>query len=340
MFCSRNKVSKQNLVLLPTPHKIVQSEATIYSLAFSPDSKSLAVGSGNEHKNVVEFWNVHKGQRRFTATISERFYAGALAFSPDGTVLAAGYHGYSWPIIAWHTATGKSQKRYRGHQGNVDYIKYSQDGKTLLSVSAYEEKKIRAWNVSEGRQLYAARLEGVSRERDEFIRSAVFSPDRKMLAGGVSRYADGAKEVSELRLWDARTGKLIYRFTEQSEGIFDLAFSSDGATLAGASGDKTVKIWNIKTKTLSFVLQGHHSSVVSVGFSRDGKLLVSGSGDSLNDEPGEVILWDVRKRDLIKVLTQDDEPAYLVAISPDQKLIASSHEDKIKIWALVKVVGK
>jgi WD40 repeat protein len=77
----------------------------------------------------------------------------------------------------------------------------------------------------------------------------------------------------------------------------------------------------------------HYSPVVSVAFSSNGKLLISGSGDDLNDEPGEVLVWDIATRKSLKILTRNDEPVYAVAFSPNGKMMASSHNNEVKIWS-------
>lgn len=50
-----------------------------------------------------------------------------------------------------------------------------------------------------------------------------------------------------IKLWDAENGDIIHTFEGHSEGISDVAWSSNGEFLASASDDKTVRLWSLET---------------------------------------------------------------------------------------------
>ena len=71
------------------------------------------------------------------------------------------------------------------------------------------------------------------------VDSVAYSPDGKTLASGC--------KDTFLKLWDARTGKLLRTLTGHTGRVESLAFSPDGKTVAtgGGGGDTSVKLWDL-----------------------------------------------------------------------------------------------
>ena len=69
----------------------------IQSLAFSPDSTTLASGS---HDHSIRLWDLQTGQCLKTLQ-GHTGCVQSLAFSPDGVTLASGSHDHSIPLMEW-----------------------------------------------------------------------------------------------------------------------------------------------------------------------------------------------------------------------------------------------
>lgn len=266
----------------------------VNSVAFSPDGTLLASGNGTflgstgsiwgveggtpymlldgtrmPLPNKVILWNVMTGteQRRW-----ENFTTGmfAVAFSPEGTLLAAGSGTPTGPIDdvvrLWDLDTGELEATLREEQ-SVWSIAFSPDGKTLASGNG---EGITLWNLETYRGISLG--EGPAR-------SVAFSPDGTLLASG---YPSG-----EIILWDTATNQETATLVEHSECVFTLAFSPDGTLLASAGQDGTVQLWNVTEKSLVATMRIPQAKVWSVAFSPDGALLASASSDNL------VRLWNV-----------------------------------------------
>jgi WD40 repeat protein len=96
-------------------------------LGFSPDGRTLAVAE----RGAVSLWEVASGRRRGQLTARPS----ALAFSPDGRLLAAG-GGPEEAVSLWDLATGEVAGRLRADLGGVDSLAFSPDG-TRLAVAGY-----------------------------------------------------------------------------------------------------------------------------------------------------------------------------------------------------------
>src|SRR5207244_2377159 len=72
-------VSKRTSRLIDTPH------IDTYGLAFSPEGKTLVMGS---HDRVITLWDVPEFRHRATLDACGR--VSCVAYSPDGTTLVSG----------------------------------------------------------------------------------------------------------------------------------------------------------------------------------------------------------------------------------------------------------
>ncbi len=122
----------------------------VESLAFSPDSRTLASGSGSRDK-TIRLWDIETGSSKVVTdpnwADNVRMYArvaSKIAFSPDGQTFASGMK--RGDIHLWETATGAKKKTLRGHSRRITHIFFSADGQTLISVS--DDGTMLIWNLT------------------------------------------------------------------------------------------------------------------------------------------------------------------------------------------------
>jgi RNA polymerase sigma factor (sigma-70 family) len=290
---------------LQIPRNRMTHDRFVWSVAYSPDGKTLASGSPDP---TIKLWDVKTGKEQATLKgHTDRVWS--VSFSPDGKTLASG----SWDqtIKLWEVATGKEQATLKGHTFAVLSVAYSPDGKTLASGCG--DNTIKLWDVKTGKE--QATLKG-----DIFsVWSVAYSPDGKTLASGCGN--------NTIKLWDVATGKERATFQGHTSSVRSVSFSPDGKTLASGSDDKTIKLWDVATGKEQATLKGHTDRLQSVSFSPDGKTLASGSNDKT------IKLWDVKTGKEQATLKGHEHWVRSVSFSPDGKTLASGSNDKtIKLW--------
>ena len=213
-----NAETGQKLLSLPSDVR------NSWSLAFSPDSRRLAVGAGWDNSRVtlldaetsapLHTHSLHTGQVQ------------SVAFSHDGRQLASGSSDGTVVII--DTYTGERQRTLNFYENWVIGVAYSRDGRAFATATSRDTILWDAITWEETHALY---------EDNNSHCNVAFSPDSRWVARGS---ADRA-----VRLWDVKTGKLVRSLIGHTFLVNSLAFSPDGTTLAsGDFGGNTI-LWEL-----------------------------------------------------------------------------------------------
>ena len=126
-------------------------------------------------------------------------------------------------------------------------------------------------------------------------------------------------------LWKLCHGGPLRTWTAHHSGVYCLAFSPDGGTLATTSlwwSTGEVKLWDTVTGAKKLTLRPR-APAVCLSFTPDGKTLAAGYGDWGPQTWGEVILWDVPAGRERAILRGHTLPVASVAFSHDGRQLAS-----------------
>jgi tetratricopeptide (TPR) repeat protein len=164
----------------------VRAAADIFSMAFSPDGKTLATGSGDPVLPIpseVKLWDIQTGKQLKWNQKENRNEMLLVAFSPDGqTLVTVGRRGMISQVSEikfWNLQTGKLKRRSKEFRGGIHSIAFSSDGRMLVSAGKNGELKL--WNIMTGKLEWTSKL-----KKEGMPISIAFTLDSRMLAVGNS----------------------------------------------------------------------------------------------------------------------------------------------------------
>ena len=326
------------------PNKILA-----FGMDLSSDGATLATGGGDQ---LIHLWDV--GTQKKLATLQGHLNEiWALAFSPDGRMLASASKDGTAKL--WSTTLKPEEIQLAN---SYEPLWFSPDGKTLITFDS--DLELQVWDVvrrevirrievpvknlpkpsvwgaypmsPDGNKLAVCQPNGtveiwnLASQR----RTATFAADGDDVAHGLAfssdsrRLAAGDRRSRTTVLWDIAKGQEVARFTNTYRA---LAFSPDGAILAGSGPDYAVRLWSIPSRQELATLRGHKWAVTQTAFSPDGRLLVSGAIDNT------ARIWDIAAKREVAVLQGHRSGVHSLAFSPDGKTIATGSTDEtVKLW--------
>ena len=250
-----------------------------------------------------------------------------LAFTPDGTVIAAaGGDTEDFAIHLWDMTSGQKMGTLTGHSGIVWSVTFSPDGEMLASVSS--DGTARIWDWRSGELLKTL-------DFPDQVGSVSFSPDGQMLAVG------GLDELQSLHaaIWTFSTGSWtpLLKIPEYVN-ITALSYSPNGRWLVGGGASRNVQVWRTSDGTSIFTLN-HANQVLDVAVSPDSSSAATATcGFTVDDQctEGSVWLWDLSTGKLINRLADFPDVVESVAFSVDgSSLIAASRDGTLRVYDTV-----
>jgi WD40 repeat protein len=254
----------------------------VFSIAFSPDSATLAAASAD---GTIRLWDVANPAQATQdgaplVTPGTATYPDSVAFSPDGRTLAAGTSaGTVW---LWHLpgsaalAAGSAPAALpgmplTGPANAVTGVAFSPDGSELAASS--KDYKVWLWRVEGGRAVPDGTLTGAV----NWVNTVAFSPDGRSLAAGTS-------DASVL-VWSLAT-RQVTATLPHPQPVTSVTWDGPGR-IAAAGADGTVSLWALPSAVLAT-----GSSPIQLAYGPGGGTLAVGGN-------GSVQLWATASRTLL-----------------------------------------
>jgi WD40 repeat protein len=331
----------------------------VWSIAFSPDGRWLAAGTSNkipsdvieegskDNNRSIQLWDLTNGQERLLFNGLAN-YSNAVAFSPDGKLLAsAGGNGIKlWNVATWaevHFVPGNRSSGVIAFSPNGKLlVSGSTDGLTLFNLTkghrpisfpgVYDEVTSLAFSRS-GKQLaigaedasvtlwdvaHTRRIRTIVEGADIGGTRVAFTPDGKQLA---------TVSNQSVAFFDPASGKLLRTLGRHTDEIKTVAASPDGKLLAIGGADTLIRIWDRVTGKPLRTLKGHKGGIETLAFSPDGAVLASG------DAEGTIGLWHAADGSLLRTLNGHTERVTAIYFSADGSLLVSAGADgRLNFW--------
>jgi WD40 repeat protein len=281
----------------------------------------------------------------------------ALAYSPDGKLLAAG--GYR-AVRILNPEDGALLHALPGPSDQVLSVAWSSDGKRLAAAGGVSgtSGEVCVWDVPasgawpkprelrghadtvyavawrpNAAEVLTASLDKTARIWDagtgatvkvlkdhvDSVLGGAYSPDGKWLAtGSLDR---------TVKLYDAATREKVASYTNP-EGVTAIGFGAKSDILV-ACAEKQVRVWPVKPGTVENPLRGHGEgeAVTSLAFSADGATFAWGAANR------KVRIWNGEVSSHRREMGDAMDWVYAVALTPDGKTVAAGVGDgKVYFW--------
>ena len=302
-------------------HSLHAHQRVVSALAFSPDGKVLASGAAGD---PMRLWDTTKefAQRDLDNQPAELWRW--ITFDPQGRYLAACKEGTGWSgVYCWDL---RSQPPAPTGRIEVYCGRFTADASAFLSADS--RGSVQRWTMAEIEQAQAqakgkALVAGSTFVTVQGRATTLVNGGHTRTVWGVAASPDGrwiatASHDRTVKLWDARTRKLVRTLEGHHELVWCVAFSPDSQYLASGSVEGSsgcVKVWEVATGREHRQFLGHQRLVFGVAFHPNGRLLASSSVD------GSVCLWDVAGGKSLGLLHQFDRSVYSVRVSPGRALL-------------------
>jgi WD40 repeat protein len=307
----------------PTIHDLFPGP--IHALAYSPDGAALAVSRSGRRLSYHDL----------TTGLSRKLFVGdgrfgerdmrSLAFSPGGETLAVAdpeAGGVRWFEV--HTGEGH-RLASSWHEGNVERVAFSPDGRTLAGLS--DGEGVDVWSAGSWTRRWA--LAGAT--------AMAYAPDGQTLAVEQA----GAVRLFETNNWVER-GRFATTMSGPNKAHL-LDYTPDGqhlVLLTGRGGfdlilepELRLEVWDVARRQERLELRANVTHPSTAALSPDGRYLAWVVHDQRHS-PGSITFWDLfTAREEAQLEWDGQDMIYDLTFSPDGETLATgSQSGTVKLW--------
>jgi WD40 repeat protein len=285
----------------------------VHCVAFSPDGKTLAVGTGvTSGTGEIKLWDLANLQRPRTLS-GHKSWIVSLAFAPDSSTLGTASYDtvQRWDLAARQPIVTQCEDFGPICRGRLTFrpdLKQLAIATVLPSGPSLQLRSIPSNDAP------------LTLDYPEFGVGLAFSADgRRLAAAGVN---------TGVRVYDTGTGTLGLALPGVGN-VSALAFGPDGTILAVGDLWGRVQLWNLVTAEVRTTWLGHTQAIWGIAFSPDGRLL------AMSDQLGFIKLCDTTSGAEVADIPAHTDAVTALAFSPDGDWLASASLDTtVGLWRI------
>lgn len=317
-----------------------QKRVLTHALAFSPDGKTLAVGTtgikgGKTGQRLVEIWDIASAKRLQSIETKDE-QNDYLLFSPDSKRLATVgllLGGVGTQAAVWDVATGKMLCQLVRDKPTTTVwgLAFSRDGKQLAgSMNSFDEgarqNNIRIWNASTGE------VEREFRNLSMLPTATSFADDDKVVLASAWKREQG-KVICEFLVLDVQSGKITRSLPLGGNPTFAFSLAPDGENVAlpfqsleeGGMRDWHLELRNWHNVTSALALELPPIDAVVSQYTPNSKQLLAAGRLIIQPRRSELWRWDAQTGERLATIPLGEyvpQGHFVCAFSPDAKLLA------------------
>ena len=328
-----------------------QPLSPIWSIEFSPDGKTLAVGRYQwvelwdlETQRIIRTYEPHAGEIRSLKFSSqsvsdpERQQATPLRLYASG-----GIPSQSGEIRIWDVDSEELINSFEIHADTIESITLSPSSTTLLTASMDEYSAVLDLMMLGDATVPIGEQATWLTQHVGRVLCTLYHPEGTYFVTG--------SEDKTIKVWHPDTFNVLVSLDANDDAVYSLAYSTAEGVIVSGSADNTVRTWRVApagdgegqdtlkmTGGLVREYNGHQADVYSVDCgmvsrrgNNPGAVIASGSADT------SVIIWNLRSGNRYRTFDEPTDAVYAVKFSPNGEFVAAGGRDgKLRLWNLRK----
>lgn len=355
LICISENEEYVNILDVQTRKKICELEEARYifyeKMRFSPNGKYIS-GYARSDDYYLELWSVETGKK--IKRLSNNSPLKTFSYSSNSEYIIASF--YSDCIILYNTRTGEEKFKIQFPDSFIYIISCSPNNDFFAFQEDYD--KISIYDLTTGHYVKGF---------EYFFAPGLIHLD---VSPNGKNFASGSDCSYNVKIWNIETGTLVNELEGHTDTILSITYSPDGRYIASGSRDGTVRLWCALTGKELKKFFGHKYGTVVSAFSANSKFLfanpfttndgetskiwdietgkevvVDGLGCFLGyneskslccfrGENSTVRIYNTLTGKIVSTLRGHADLVDSVSYSPDDKYVATSDGEAIRIWEI------